>query len=214
MGEGAETVRAGTRGVELLPCFGRGRLPVSRSSLPRTAFSMIRTDVRVKTELRVRECARSGRRSRPLSTGARTSGHEITLVRAVLLSVTLCNWPRSWPIGQPALKGTRAAAEPGLLARAARTAPGKTTGCSWPTLIQCIRGDPAPRGACVTRSTTTTHEVLRLTPDDPRDEASASAADGPRTPAAAAGAPADERLIAGRYRVERRLGGGGMAEVF
>jgi beta-lactam-binding protein with PASTA domain len=66
-----------------------------------------------------------------------------------------------------------------------------------------------------------------LIPDDPRDEASAGAAGGPRTPPAAAGAPAaagrapaaaaaaaGERLIAGRYRVERRLGGGGMAEVF
>ena len=52
-----------------------------------------------------------------------------------------------------------------------------------------------------------------MTPDEPRDDASASAA-AAAAPASAAAAPASERLIAGRYRVERRLGGGGMAEVF
>ena len=58
-----------------------------------------------------------------------------------------------------------------------------------------------------------------MTPDDPHGAAAGDAhADvgGPATTAAAADAPAaaESRLIAGRYRVERRLGGGGMAEVF
>ncbi len=65
-----------------------------------------------------------------------------------------------------------------------------------------------------------------MTPDDPHGAAAgdanadvggpATAADAPATTAAAADAPAttESRLIAGRYRVERRLGGGGMAEVF
>ncbi len=66
----------------------------------------------------------------------------------------------------------------------------------------------------------------RLTPDDPHGEAAGDALDA-GAPAAAADAPsgadapsagaapaAEARLIAGRYRVERRLGGGGMAEVF
>ena len=49
-----------------------------------------------------------------------------------------------------------------------------------------------------------------MVPDDPyvADAAGASGA------AAGAADPADGRLIAGRYRVVRRLGGGGMAEVF
>jgi eukaryotic-like serine/threonine-protein kinase len=61
-----------------------------------------------------------------------------------------------------------------------------------------------------------------LIPDDPYV---AGASGGPAGPAAEVGArgadraadaagPADGRLIAGRYRVARRLGGGGMAEVF
>ncbi len=65
-----------------------------------------------------------------------------------------------------------------------------------------------------------------MTPDDPHGEAAgdalaagapAAAADaspGPDAPSASATPPAEARLIAGRYRVERRLGGGGMAEVF
>src|SRR5665811_2503092 len=60
------------------------------------------------------------------------------------------------------------------------------------------------------------HEVLRLTPDDPHGEAAGNAPAAAGAPSAAAAAPptAEGRLIAGRYRVERRLGGGGMAEVF
>ena len=66
----------------------------------------------------------------------------------------------------------------------------------------------------------------RLTPDDPHggDAGNALAADAPAaaagaSPGAAASAAAaspvaEGRLIAGRYQVERRLGGGGMAEVF
>jgi len=68
----------------------------------------------------------------------------------------------------------------------------------------------------------------RLTPDDPHGDAAgnalaadspAPAADAPPgadVSAAASTAPpaAEARLIAGRYQVERRLGGGGMAEVF
>ena len=67
----------------------------------------------------------------------------------------------------------------------------------------------------------------RLTPDDPHGDAAgnALAAGAPAADdaspgadasvAASAAAPvAEARLIAGRYRVERRLGGGGMAEVF
>jgi eukaryotic-like serine/threonine-protein kinase len=65
-----------------------------------------------------------------------------------------------------------------------------------------------------------------LTPDDPHGEAAgdalaagapAAAADAPPgadAPSASAAPVAETRLIAGRYRVERRLGGGGMAEVF
>jgi eukaryotic-like serine/threonine-protein kinase len=55
-----------------------------------------------------------------------------------------------------------------------------------------------------------------LTPDDPHGEAAGNAlAAASASAAASAAAPAAEgRLIAGRYRVERRLGGGGMAEVF
>jgi serine/threonine-protein kinase len=66
-----------------------------------------------------------------------------------------------------------------------------------------------------------------LTPDDPHGDAAgnalaagAPAADdaspGADASVAASAAPpaAEARLIAGRYRVERRLGGGGMAEVF
>ena len=66
----------------------------------------------------------------------------------------------------------------------------------------------------------------RLTPDDPHGEvagdalaagapaAAADASPGPDAPSASAAPAAEARLIAGRYRVERRLGGGGMAEVF
>ena len=67
----------------------------------------------------------------------------------------------------------------------------------------------------------------RLTPDDPPGDSAgnALAADAPAAtdappdaaaPSAASAATpvAEGRLIAGRYRVERRLGGGGMAEVF
>jgi len=55
-----------------------------------------------------------------------------------------------------------------------------------------------------------------LTPDDPHGEAAGNAPAAAGAPSAAAAAPptAEGRLIAGRYRVERRLGGGGMAEVF
>jgi hypothetical protein len=55
-----------------------------------------------------------------------------------------------------------------------------------------------------------------LTPDDPYGEAAgnALAAAGASAAASAAAPAAEGRLIAGRYRVERRLGGGGMAEVF
>ena len=63
-----------------------------------------------------------------------------------------------------------------------------------------------------------------MIPDDPYVADAAGASGCPRLerrdrrarPAAVAGAadPADGRLIAGRYRVVRRLGGGGMAEVF
>jgi hypothetical protein len=55
-----------------------------------------------------------------------------------------------------------------------------------------------------------------LIPDDPHGEAAgnALAAAGASVAASAAPPTAEGRLIAGRYRVERRLGGGGMAEVF
>ena len=55
-----------------------------------------------------------------------------------------------------------------------------------------------------------------MTPDDPHGEAAGNAPAAAGAPSAAAAAPptAEGRLIAGRYRVERRLGGGGMAEVF
>jgi eukaryotic-like serine/threonine-protein kinase len=61
-----------------------------------------------------------------------------------------------------------------------------------------------------------------LVPDDPyvADAAGASGGSGAEVgargagPAAGAADPADGRLIADRYRVVRRLGGGGMAEVF
>ena len=55
-----------------------------------------------------------------------------------------------------------------------------------------------------------------MTPDDPHGEAAGNAPTAAGAPAAAAAAPptAEGRLIAGRYRVERRLGSGGMAEVF
>ncbi len=54
-----------------------------------------------------------------------------------------------------------------------------------------------------------------MTPDDPHGAAPGDAPAAAGAPAAAADAPAAQsRLIAGRYRVERRLGGGGMAEVF
>jgi serine/threonine-protein kinase len=55
-----------------------------------------------------------------------------------------------------------------------------------------------------------------LTPDDPHGEAAGSAPFAAGAPASAAAAPpaVEGRLIAGRYRVERRLGNGGMAEVF
>ena len=55
-----------------------------------------------------------------------------------------------------------------------------------------------------------------MTPDDPHGEAAGDAPAAAGAPAAAADAPpaAEGRLIAGRYRVERRLGSGGMAEVF
>jgi serine/threonine-protein kinase len=55
-----------------------------------------------------------------------------------------------------------------------------------------------------------------LTPDDPHGEAAGNplAAVGASAAANAAPPAAEGRLIAGRYRVERRLGGGGMAEVF
>jgi serine/threonine-protein kinase len=55
-----------------------------------------------------------------------------------------------------------------------------------------------------------------LTPDDPHGAAAGDAPAAAGAPAAAADASpaAESRLIAGRYRVERRLGGGGMAEVF
>jgi serine/threonine-protein kinase len=55
-----------------------------------------------------------------------------------------------------------------------------------------------------------------LIPDDPHGEAAgnALAAAGASVAASAAAPTAEGRLIAGRYRVERRLGGGGMAEVF
>ncbi len=55
-----------------------------------------------------------------------------------------------------------------------------------------------------------------MTPDDPHGEAAGNAPAAAGAPSAAAAAPptAEGRLIAGRYRVERRLGSGGMAEVF
>ncbi len=64
-----------------------------------------------------------------------------------------------------------------------------------------------------------------MIPDDPYVADAAGASGGSGGPAAEVGArgadraadaadPADGRLIAGRYRVARRLGGGGMAEVF
>lgn len=55
-----------------------------------------------------------------------------------------------------------------------------------------------------------------MTPDDSRSEAAGNAPANAGAPAAAtAASPAAKgRLIAGRYRVERRLGSGGMAEVF
>src|SRR5450830_1382454 len=105
------------------------------------------------------------------------------------------------------------------LNRGARTAAGRQPAVHG---LHCHEAQPAtdgraPRGrrrhGCPRRLA---HEVLRLTPDDPHGEAAGNAPAAAGAPAAAADAPpaAEGRLIAGRYRVERRLGSGGMAEVF
>src|SRR5450830_972146 len=105
------------------------------------------------------------------------------------------------------------------LNRGARTAAGRQPAVHG---LDCHEAQPATGGralrgrrrhGCPRRLA---HEVLRLTPDDPHGEAAGNAPAAAGAPAAAADAPpaAEGRLIAGRYRVERRLGGGGMAEVF
>jgi hypothetical protein len=83
------------------------------------------------------------------------------------------------------------------------------------------RSRPSVPGPCAVAGATDVHDdsptrCFRLIPDDPHGEAAgnALAAAGASVAASAAAPTAEGRLIAGRYRVERRLGGGGMAEVF
>ena len=106
-------------------------------------------------------------------------------------------------------------------------------GDDWPSMAYTVKTHSRPPTAepRVVAGATDVHDdpptrCFRLTPDDPHGDAAgnALAADSPAADASpgadasaadSAAAPAAEaRLIAGRYQVERRLGGGGMAEVF